>query len=265
MLKQRLITAAILIPLVVLGILGLPPLYFALLLALVVALAAWEWGGLLKWGTPLRYGYVGLLLVVLFGVQYLPVMWVLLFALLGWLLAAIWVIGFPLGRFLWSAAPVAALLGLFVLVPPWAALLAMRDMMTPYMVLFLLTFIWLGDSAAYFAGRRWGKTQLAPEISPGKTWEGVYGALFAVAIYALAVQPWLAPQILPGLFALLCLLTLLVSIIGDLFKSMFKRHAGVKDSGHLLPGHGGILDRIDSLTAAAPVFLLGLILLGQRA
>ncbi len=265
MLKQRLITATILIPLVVLGILGLPPLYFALLLALVVALAAWEWGGLLKWGTPLRSGYVGLLLVVLFGVQYLPVMWVLLPAFLGWLLAAMWVIGFPLGRSIWSATPVAALLGLFVLVPPWAALLTMRDMMTPYMMLFLLTFIWLGDSAAYFAGHRWGKTKLAPEISPGKTWEGVYGALLAVAIYALAVQPWLAPQIQPWLFALLCLLTLLVSIIGDLFKSMFKRHAGVKDSGHLLPGHGGILDRIDSLTAAAPVFLLGLVLLGQRA
>lgn len=261
MLKQRLMTAAVLIPLVVLGILTLPHRYFALVLALIVALAAWEWGGLLKWSTPLKSGYVGLLLGVLFGVQYLPVGWILVVALLGWWLAAIWVIGFPLGRSIWSAPPVAALLGLFVLVPPWAALLTMRDMMTAYMVLFLLTFIWLGDSAAYFAGRRWGKTKLAPQISPGKTWEGVYGALIAVAIYALAVQPWLAPQIHPGLFALLCLLTLLVSIVGDLFKSMFKRHAGVKDSGHLLPGHGGILDRIDSLTAAAPVFLLGLILL----
>lgn len=262
MLKQRLMTAAVLIPLVVLGILTLPHRYFALVLALIVALAAWEWGGLLKWSTALKSGYVGLLLVVLFGVQYVPVGWILVFALLGWLLAAVWVIGFPLGRSIWSARPVAALLGLFVLVPPWVALLTMRDMMTgPYIVLFLLTFIWLGDSAAYFAGRRWGKTKLAPQISPGKTWEGVYGALFAVAIYALTVQPWLAPQIQFGLFALLCLLTLLVSIIGDLFKSMFKRHAGVKDSGHLLPGHGGILDRIDSLTAAAPVFLLGLLLL----
>lgn len=265
MLKQRLITAAVLIPLVILGILFLPRLYFALVLALVVALAAWEWAGLLKWGALLKLAYVGLLLVVLLAIKSLPILWILIAAFCGWLLAAAWVIGFPLGKSFWSATPMTALLGLFVLAPPWAALVTMRDMMTPYMVLFLLTFIWLGDSAAYFAGHRWGKTKLAPQISPGKTWEGVYGALLAVLIYALAVQPWLAPQIQIGLFALLCLLTLLVSIIGDLFKSMFKRHAGVKDSGTLLPGHGGILDRIDSLTAAAPVFLLGLMLLGQRA
>ncbi|MEW6352940.1 MAG: phosphatidate cytidylyltransferase [Pseudomonadota bacterium] len=265
MLKQRLLTAALLIPLVVLGVLLLPDTYFALAVGLVVALAAWEWAGLLKWSAPLRAAYVVFLCAILVGVYHAPILWIVAPALLGWALAAAWVIGFPFGKSVWSAPAVAALLGLLVLVPSWVALLAMRDMMTPYMVLFLLSFIWLGDSAAYFAGRRWGKTKLAARISPGKTWEGVYGAVVAVVIYALAVQPWLAPHSPPWMFALLCLLTLLVSVIGDLFKSMFKRHAGVKDSGHLLPGHGGILDRIDSLTAAAPVFLAGLLLLGQRA
>lgn len=265
MLKQRLLTAALLIPLVIAGVLALPPVYFALLLALIVALAAWEWAGLLKWSGARRWVYAGALLAILALAQRLPILWVLWPALLFWVVAAIWVIRFPSGRVVWSAAPAAAVLGWLVLAPPWSAMLALRDMMTPYMVLFLLGLIWLGDSAAYFAGKRWGKTLLAPQISPGKTWQGVFGALAAALLYALALQPLLAPQIKPWLFALLCLLTLLVSIIGDLFKSMYKRHAGVKDSGRLLPGHGGMLDRIDSLTAATPVFLLGLILVRQVA
>ncbi len=128
-----------------------------------------------------------------------------------------------------------------------------------YLVLFLLVMIWIADSAAYFSGRRWGKTRLAGRISPGKSWEGVFGALFATSAFSLAAASFKDMQgteILVFLF--ICLVTVSASILGDLMESMIKRQSGLKDSGSLLPGHGGVLDRMDSLTAAAPVFLSGL-------
>jgi phosphatidate cytidylyltransferase len=128
-----------------------------------------------------------------------------------------------------------------------------------------MSLIWLADSAAFFVGRRWGRHRLAPRVSPGKTWEGVCGALLAVPLVALPLA-WLpvrAPATAPQLLAL-CACAVLASVVGDLFESQMKRRAGVKDSGALLPGHGGVLDRIDSLTAAAPLFYLGLNLLGPR-
>jgi phosphatidate cytidylyltransferase len=147
-----------------------------------------------------------------------------------------------------------------VLVPLWTAILVLHDSGDegPYILLFLLVLIWIADSGAYFTGMRWGKRKLAPIISPGKSWEGVLGGLFGALLcgvfLALYYQDksgalWLIP---------ISLITVAMSVVGDLFESTLKRRMDVKDSGSLLPGHGGVLDRIDSLIAAAPVFVLGL-------
>ena len=132
-------------------------------------------------------------------------------------------------------------------------------------LIYMLTLVWLADIGAYFAGRRFGKNKLAPMISPGKTWEGVYGGIIANLLWMLLIfwlsGDWLEVGLL--LFLLIGLATVVVSIVGDLFESVLKREAGVKDSGRLLPGHGGILDRIDSVIAATPVFVSGLLLAGS--
>lgn len=129
----------------------------------------------------------------------------------------------------------------------------------PLLVLSLLLLIWGADIAAYFAGRRWGRAKLAPVLSPGKTWVGCYAALVTGGCVGLGVALWLGVELGQGLALVsICVLTAAVSIVGDLFESLLKRHRGLKDSGQLLPGHGGMLDRIDSMIAAAPVFTLGL-------
>ncbi len=267
MLKSRLITGLILILLALWAILGLPSFYFGFALGLVVAIGAWEWAGLIGLRIPLhRFFYTVLVLFCVWAVAaYLPVMVVLTAACLWWLVGLVWVVRFPAGHSLWANSLIGSLAGLFVLVPPWVALMALHegDDRGPYFVLFLLAMIWLADTAAYFAGRRWGSRRLAPQVSPGKTWEGLWGATLAVMLYALAGGMLVFAGIGVLMFMLLCLVTLWFSILGDLLESMFKRQAGVKDSGSLLPGHGGLLDRIDSLTAAAPVFVLSLLLSGM--
>jgi len=152
---------------------------------------------------------------------------------------------------------------LLVLLPSWTALVWIHSLSGgPYLVLFLMVLIWIADSGAYFAGRRFGRNKLAPVVSPGKTLEGVYGALAGGLIWSLVLVVYYGDSALHHIgLLLLCLLTVPASIVGDLYESLLKRERGVKDSGSLLPGHGGVLDRVDSLTAAAPVFAFGLILL----
>jgi phosphatidate cytidylyltransferase len=132
----------------------------------------------------------------------------------------------------------------------------------PALLLFVLVIVWVADIGAYFTGKRFGKVKLAPKISPGKTWEGVFGGLLAVAVLALVRARWLEIDIV--VLLPFCLAVAIISIVGDLTVSMFKRNAGVKDSGRLFPGHGGVLDRIDSVTAAAPLFALGIGWVGLR-
>ncbi|HXH02777.1 MAG TPA: phosphatidate cytidylyltransferase [Candidatus Competibacteraceae bacterium] len=267
MLKQRVITALVLGSLAVWGVLALPPTWFALIILAVLLLGAWEWGGLLGLSIPIGRLIYALLLTLLAGIVWLfreqPLLvWILLAPIgLFWCAVLLW---------LWRQArggqhPLPALAweltGFAVLLPPFAALLALRvaPERGPAFVLFLLLLIWLADSVAYFAGRRWGKNKLAPAISPGKTREGALAALAAAPLFALVGAPLLG---LPAgqwlLFMVICLVTVLFSIAGDLFESLIKRQHGAKDSGDLLPGHGGVLDRIDSLTAAAPIFVLAL-------
>jgi len=266
MLKQRLLTAAILIPLVVWGILQLPTPYLAAVLGLLIAQGGWEWGGLMKLSSAAKRAFYTLavaacLLVVWFFARGADWLALPLLSLFWWLLAVSWVWTYPRTATRWSATWMQFFIGLVVLVPAWLAVVALHESgaQGPYWVLYLLTLIWVADSGAYFGGRRFGKHKLAPAVSPGKTWEGVASALLACTGYALiaATVLGLAGNQWPA-FVVLSLVTVVFSILGDLTESMFKRHAGIKDSGSLLPGHGGVLDRIDSVTAAAPVFVVGL-------
>jgi phosphatidate cytidylyltransferase len=147
------------------------------------------------------------------------------------------------------------LIGWFILLSAWMFLSRLRSFYGPEMTMYFLILIWVADISAYFAGKKWGKTKLAPEISPGKTVAGMYGALISGLVCAVVLsliygfQPMIASD-----FVLLSVLTVLISIYGDLFVSVVKRQRGVKDSGALLPGHGGVLDRVDSLIAAIPFF-----------
>ena len=268
MLKQRLLTAAILIPLVIFGIFSLPTRYLSIILALIVVIGAWEWAALIDLKkTKQRIAYVGVVVASLAGAACIArypagltlILWVTLF---WWIIALVWIFRFREKEqqtvTLWKSG----LVGVLVLVPCWLALTVIhKSEQGAEYLLFVMALIWIADSGAYFSGRCWGKSKLAPHVSPGKSWEGVAGGLVLVAITALISGSLLfeyeSTRLL--LFTLLCVSVVLFSVEGDLLESMFKRRAGVKDSGTILPGHGGVLDRIDSLTAAAPLFLLGLL------
>lgn len=273
MLKQRLFTAAILIPLVVWGVLTLSTATVGWVLALFVLIGSWEWARLIGLTAPLiRIGYAFSVAVLLWLAQQLvsdaqPAMLiVLLLAGLWWLVGSAMVFRYRgevgiqrSGRFIGS------IIGVLVLVPTWLALVHLHGHAGrgPALVLFLMVLIWGADSGAYFVGRKWGKRKLAPHVSPGKSVEGVVGGMVTSAVIAVAGMVLFAMPLTSALwFIPLCFVVVLFSVIGDLFESLFKRRVGVKDSGQLLPGHGGVLDRIDSLTTAAPIFTLGLILFG---
>ncbi len=264
-LQSRVLTASILAPVVILAVLALPTPGFALVLGLILLGGAWEWSALAGLTAPAaRLGYVALIGVALILLWQLPEAGVvpLLFLIsLWWWLVAVWLFRLDHIESDSGPAPGRMLVGLLVLMGPWLAMTQVHGASPrgPALVLFLLILIWTADVAAYFSGRRWGKTKLAPVLSPGKTWAGVFGAGAGSAQLGLALSYWLEFSLLATLGALiLCLATTFISVVGDLFESLLKRCRGVKDSGHLLPGHGGLLDRIDSLTAAAPFFVLGL-------
>lgn len=275
MLKQRICTAAILIPCVILAIFFLPTVVLAAIFGAIVLLGAWEWAKLFKWDSPgLRLSFVAITFLVLFAEFYISrsalglqaVLWT---APVWWLIAGGWIYRYNQSKV--TAAnqllPLSQrlkglLIGLLVLTPPWLTLVTLHgsDIYGPRYVLFLLLLIWLADTAAYVFGRSFGRRKLAPQVSPGKTWEGVFGALLSTGIFAVSGASLLnVPDDSRLIFVFICLVSVIFSIIGDLFESMIKRRAGVKDSGELLPGHGGVLDRIDSVTAAAPLFLFGII------
>jgi phosphatidate cytidylyltransferase len=265
-LRTRLISAAIMIVIVVGGLFYLPTTGFALLLALVMAAGLWEWSRMIPLATlPAQILYPLLILVLLWQLQVaglasaaMPLLW----AGLGfWVLALLYlpraVVATDHGL---GSRIIKSLAGVLVTVPAWAALVLLHGRATdgPFVILYLLVLVWLADSGAYFAGRRWGRRKLAPVISPGKTWEGVYGAMVVCTVFAVAVGLSYGETLKQAAGLLVVsLLTLMFSIVGDLLESLMKRQAGIKDSSNLIPGHGGVLDRIDSLTAAAPFFALG--------
>jgi phosphatidate cytidylyltransferase len=261
MFAKRLLTVAVLLPLFAAALLLLPQMAWALLLLPLLGMAGWEWGGLAGYSTGSRYGYAALIGAsgaVLLYFSSAPLVAVVVWALS----AAFWLLVAPL----WLGArsrirnPLAlGAAGWIALVPMWLALVELQP--TPWALLLILSIVWIADTAAYAAGKRWGRHKLAPVVSPGKSWEGVAGAAVAVAVYYVLLW-WVVPdgsRYFDAAYGLLVFAVVFVlSIIGDLFESLMKRQAGVKDSGQLLPGHGGLLDRIDGLTSTMPLAALAL-------
>ncbi|MCW8829118.1 MAG: phosphatidate cytidylyltransferase [Gammaproteobacteria bacterium] len=269
MLKQRIITALILAPLTVWGIWALSSPLFALILALIFSLGGWEWARLSGLQhTSGRLLYAALLGGMMYGTYLLlqQESWaavILVLALMWWTLALMSVLGYPQSSGLWRLAFARGVAGIFILLPAWAAMVLLHREFGPGYVILLIMLVWGADIGAYFAGRAFGKHKLAPRVSPGKTREGVLGGMLLALAVALVAALWLKPAGNITAFLLLCVLTVAISVLGDLVESLFKRIADVKDSGDLLPGHGGVMDRIDSLTAAAPIFTLGLVWLSR--
>lgn len=263
MLKNRVITAVILAPLSILGILYLPDIWLAVALAGFIAVSAWEWSDL-SGLSSLQSRLVFLALTILIMATYQ--LWAgYLLKWLAWPVVAWWFVFSILirripGKLIAFRYPVALKLfiGLFVLVSAWMLMIWTIVNLGRVQMLYLLFLIWTADVVAYFAGKRWGLTKLCPEISPGKTIAGLYGALLAAVIFAIAVGVFKKfESVMLFDFVVLSVVTVVVSVVGDLFESLAKRIRGVKDSGSILPGHGGILDRIDSILAGVSVFYAG--------
>lgn len=270
MLKQRIITALILLPVALCGFFLLEGAAFALFIGVVVTLGGWEWARLAGLATqPLRVAYALVVALLLGALYHLPALapWVLGVAMLWWLLATLLVLTYPQSSRYWGGTPGRLLIGLLILLPAWQGLALLKQWPQANMLIIaVMVLVWGADIGAYFSGKRFGKRKLAPRVSPGKSWEGLYGGLLASLLITAVVglqQGWQAQGFLLALAG--AALVVLVSVVGDLTESMFKRQSGIKDSSNLLPGHGGVLDRIDSLTAAVPVFAVLLWLAGWAA
>ncbi|MBP9763815.1 MAG: phosphatidate cytidylyltransferase [Gammaproteobacteria bacterium] len=271
MLKTRIITATILIPCVIFGTLFLPSLAFAVISGVVFGYGLWEWSRLA--GFQSVFGRTICLILMPLGICLLLAIlqwssvqlqlgrWLFqegvpLLILIFWLIAGFSVAYYPRLEGFWKSKPMGVVAGCLVLVPSWFLLVALQHR-NPWLVLYILSLIWVCDIAAYFVGKRFGKYKLAPKLSPGKTWEGVLGAYVGGLFVILVGYHYLAQDHSLFSWVMLGLITITFSIVGDLFESLFKRLRNLKDSGTLLPGHGGVLDRIDSITAAVPIFAIG--------
>ncbi len=255
MLKERVITALIAVGVLLLVLFVLPQAVAQVVVALLILAGAWEWSGFL--GSPStahRAGYV-ILIALLMGL----VTWqapqingpLFQVALVWWLCALVWTLFYPTP----IPAAVRWIAGVLVLLPLYKALIVLY-LASPAVLLGALLIVWAADTGAFVAGKLFGRVKLAPQISPGKTWEGVIGGLLTVGVLA-AAGAWLF-DVRVGVLVPFCLAIACASVIGDLTVSMFKRTSGLKDSGAIFPGHGGVLDRVDSVAAAAPLFALGI-------
>ena len=264
MLKQRVLTAVVLVAILLGVMLGLPPLATVCLITVLVLIGAWEWAAFIGKGSlAARAAFTSVIAAALIvslhfyslSAQFVRV--TMIVAMVWWMVAFLWVCFAPA-----RVNPIAAgVAGLFALVPCWLALVYVTwTTQSTRWVLFTLALVWAADTGAFFAGRWLGRVPLAPRVSPKKTWEGVLGGILASAVVA-----WLAAiyvfAVDVGPFVLLCTAVAALSIVGDLTESMLKRAVGLKDSGNVFPGHGGMLDRIDSVTAAAPALVFALIAL----
>lgn len=272
MLIQRILTAIVLIPLVIIALFFAPLSIFSYLIITVCALAAWEWSNFLGMVKKTQKAVFMALIIILLALLYLiPIdlslkgklfTYIICLSIVWWLIALLLVVSYPKSAKYWSKSILIKLLfALFTLIPFYISMLELREInydidryTGAVWLLYVFVLVWATDTGAYFAGRAIGKHKLAVKVSPGKTIEGFIGGVSLAILVCMLVY-------LTGYFAISfinflisSLLAILVSVLGDLTESMFKREACIKDSGNLIPGHGGILDRIDSLTAAVPVF-----------
>lgn len=277
-LKKRILTALILLPLALIAIFELPLVPFAIFTAIVMSIGAWEWGPFIGFcnkrkrvilmtvliGSMLAFAeYSGLISngkVDLYKPYIELTMWL---SLAWWGLALLLVVTYPKSARYWRGLSwIKGLFGLFTLLPAWVGINIIRanqfeiDVQSgAWLLLYVFALVWAADIGAYFAGKAFGKRKLMPNVSPGKTIEGFLGGVVAsTTLIFLALQTQLFVGHNGAQVVLVSLAVVFSSVLGDLLESMLKRQAGVKDSGTILPGHGGILDRIDSLTAALPVF-----------
>jgi phosphatidate cytidylyltransferase len=274
MLKLRILTGSLLIFAILLEILLFSAQVVAWITGIVIAVGAWEWAGICGWQSRITHAlYVGaMFLTMLLGywsLEHYPeaIVYILLISCIWWIIAIRWIVYHQ--RRGYSSMPTSpylkTLLGGLILLPGWCALYVLHDRYGGEWVVFLFALIAATDTGAFFVGKHWGRTKLADKVSPGKTWEGVFGGLLGgiliTLIFAVFQRMSLSELII---FTSLCLTTVIASIAGDLLESLFKRQMQLKDSSQILPGHGGVLDRIDSLTSATPIFLLGMIALGIK-
>ncbi|HHW7567125.1 TPA: phosphatidate cytidylyltransferase [Mannheimia haemolytica] len=281
MLKERVLSAIIMIIAVLAAIFCLSPLPLTLVLSAIVVAAMWEWAQFASFKHPVPRAIVAmvticlLLFAIVANTDYIratrfitdettPILFI---GCIWWLIALVLVATYPNSAKLWEKSVAAKFLfGLATLVPFLIGTLALRfhnyafdPYQGTYLFLYVCLLVWGADSGAYFAGRAFGKRKLAPKVSPGKSWEGVIGGVLTSSLIAFTFLQ-LTPANVFGKalattpFILVSVGTVAISVLGDLAESMFKRQAGIKDSSQLIPGHGGILDRIDSLTAAVPFF-----------
>ena len=260
-LKQRFITAFALIATVLVCVLVLPNVWFAVVALLAfVSISGWEWSRLVSLEGFHRGLYVAwLLLVAYLAYRWSDSRWVIMvLGLVWWAFVLVLLAIYEQGTSLYKENKwLLRVSAFFVLVPAWVALISLHEL-HPSLVLYLIALVAMADSGAYFAGKAFGKNKLAPELSPGKTREGMLGGLlgattlsvFGAWYFALPIHDWVY-------FILLSMVVAVMSVAGDLFESLMKREVGQKDSGNILPGHGGILDRVDGLLAALPIFTMG--------
>jgi phosphatidate cytidylyltransferase len=258
LIKTRVITGALLGVALVVTVLFLSTPLMATIVGMLWVIGAWEWGGLARLNTAARLAYAAVcaagMAAALRWADADAAFVILVIALAWWTLAFIAVLTFP-REFAMSAV---AVVGFVVLLPSWFLFVRLHGAgpLGHELAMTVLAIVWAADVGAYTFGRWLGRVKLAPAVSPGKTWEGVSGGVLAAAAAAWLAAYWLG---LPGAAMVgIGIATALVSVVGDLAVSVFKRNVGLKDTGTLLPGHGGVMDRIDSLTAAIPVFVLGL-------
>ncbi len=282
MLRTRVLTALAMIAALYLGTTFLMPFYFGVVLAVVLIPALLEWTGLMglhKNRDKILYLLLFYVLLILSGLvlELKPdanalntsvVIIMMFIAAAFWVLMFYFIIKFPAAQSTWATSFQIGLMGLFCMLPLWIALVQLKYMaISGYLVLALIALVSVVDIGAFFAGRKWGHKKLAPALSPKKSWAGFWGGLVSCAVLALLLVAVLHNLLFPlnpaevALLILTALFIAVISVIGDLYESMLKRHQGIKDSGRSLPGHGGILDRIDSLIAAAPFFVLLMIYL----
>ncbi len=277
MLRQRVITALVLAAVFLASVMFMPLPFLALFFGLIVLAGGWEWSRLAGWESSVARCLFLVLLASCLGLLYVycelaadasreRVQPFLGLACLWWCFSLLWVRSYPGSAVFWSTRAMRSLMGLLILALAWlAAVYLLTFPRGGLLVVIMVIIVAAADIAAYFTGRALGRHKLAPAVSPGKTWEGFWGGMIACGLLAIALWYLLPLQQQHVSLAAVVVVTVatgFASVIGDLSVSMVKRESGTKDSGSLLPGHGGVLDRLDSLCGAAPVFALGLLLAG---